>query len=105
MPSYRRGRPGLAHRLGELAQDAFSAMESDSIRAGAIEAVNELDPKLRFVLMAHVLDGVSMPLIAEAAGLPLSTLYRRRAKAIGALRYILHRRDRRERSTQKAALR
>ncbi|WP_441290711.1 sigma-70 family RNA polymerase sigma factor [Sorangium sp. KYC3313] len=91
--------------VADPAPDAFSAMESDSIRAGAIDAVNELDPKLCFVLMAHDLDGVSMAQIAEDAGLPLSSLYRRRANAIGALRDIIRRRELRERSTQKVALR
>ncbi|WP_437625519.1 sigma-70 family RNA polymerase sigma factor [Sorangium sp. So ce1151] len=69
--------------------DAAAMMESDSIRAGIIDAVNELDPKLRFVLVAHDLNGVSMARIAEDAGLPLSVIYKRRAKAIGALRNII----------------
>ncbi|WP_437554789.1 sigma-70 family RNA polymerase sigma factor [Sorangium sp. So ce367] len=88
----------MQHRREELvdlidvadpAPDASATMESDSIRSGAIDAVNELDPQLRFVLVAHDLDGIPMAQVAEAAGLPLSTLYKRRAKAIGALRAII----------------
>ncbi|WP_441292008.1 sigma-70 family RNA polymerase sigma factor [Sorangium sp. KYC3313] len=85
----------LQHRREELvdlidvpdpAPDAFAAMESHSIRTGTIDAVNELDPQLRFVLVAHDLDGIPMGQVAEDAGLPLSTLYKRRTKALGALR-------------------
>ncbi|WP_438038543.1 sigma-70 family RNA polymerase sigma factor [Sorangium sp. So ce128] len=71
------------------APDAFAVMEADSIRTGAIDAVNELHPKLRFVLMAHDLDGIPMAQVAEDAGLPLSTLYKRRTKALGAVRDIM----------------
>ncbi|MDC0678276.1 sigma-70 family RNA polymerase sigma factor [Sorangium atrum] len=72
--------------LPDPAPDAFAAMEADSIRTGAVDAVNELDPQLRFVLRAHDLDGIPMAQVAEDAGLPLSTLYKRRTNALGALR-------------------
>ncbi|WP_437294793.1 sigma-70 family RNA polymerase sigma factor [Sorangium sp. So ce426] len=75
--------------FADPAPDAAATLESDSIRAGTIDAVNELDPKLRFVLVAHDLNGIPMAQVAEDAGLPLSTLYKRRAKAIDALRDIL----------------
>ncbi len=73
----------MQHRREELvdlldvadpAPDAAATMESDSIRTGTIDAVNELDPKLRFVLVAHDLNGVSMAQIAEDTGLPLRGL-------------------------------
>ncbi|WP_437894228.1 RNA polymerase sigma factor [Sorangium sp. So ce124] len=76
----------VQHSLPDPAPDAFASMEADSIRTGAIDAVNELDPQLRFVLRAHDLDGIPMAQVAEDAGLPLSTLYKRRTKALGALR-------------------
>ncbi|WP_437294009.1 sigma-70 family RNA polymerase sigma factor [Sorangium sp. So ce426] len=88
-------RERMQHRREELvdlidvpdpAPDAFAAMESHSIRTGTIDAVNELDPQLRSVLVAHDLDGIPMAQVAEDAGLPLSTLYKRRTKALGALR-------------------
>ncbi|XXT18562.1 sigma-70 family RNA polymerase sigma factor [Sorangium sp. So ce429] len=68
------------------APDAAAVMERGNIRTRTIDAVNELDPELRFVLVAHDLNGVSMAKAAEDAGLPLSTLYKRRTKAIDALR-------------------
>ncbi|WP_437477231.1 sigma-70 family RNA polymerase sigma factor [Sorangium sp. So ce1014] len=71
------------------APDAADAMESDSIRTGIIDAVNDLDPDLRSILVAHDLNGVSMAQMAEDVGLPISTLYKRRAKAIEALREVL----------------
>ncbi|WP_437304805.1 sigma-70 family RNA polymerase sigma factor [Sorangium sp. So ce388] len=83
--------------------DAAAMMESDSIRAGTIDAVNELDPKLRFVLVAHDLNGVSMARIAEDAGLSLSVIYKRRAKAISALRNIIGLRENTENFARRVA--
>ncbi|WP_437899447.1 sigma-70 family RNA polymerase sigma factor [Sorangium sp. So ce124] len=91
-------RERMQHRREELvdlidvadpAPDAAVAMEYDSIRSGTINAVKELDPQLRFVLVAHDLDGIPMAQVAEDAGLPLSTLYKRRTRALGALRDIM----------------
>ncbi|WP_437576864.1 sigma-70 family RNA polymerase sigma factor [Sorangium sp. So ce887] len=104
----------LQHRREELvdwidvpdpAPDASAAMESDSIRTSAVDAVNELDPKLRFVLVAHDLEGIPMAQVAEDAGLPLSTLYKRRTRAIGALRDAIGLREARKLSTRGARLR
>ncbi|AUX33617.1 MULTISPECIES: RNA polymerase sigma factor [Sorangium] len=75
--------------VADPAPDAAATMESDSIRTATIDAVNALDPKLRLVLVAHDLNGVSMAQIAEDAGLPLSVVYKQRIKAIGALRDII----------------
>ncbi|CAN96873.1 hypothetical protein sce6704 [Sorangium cellulosum So ce56] len=75
--------------VADSAPDAAATMESDSIRTATIDAVNDLEPKLRFVLVAHDLKGASMAQIAEDAGLPLSVIYKRRAKALGALRHII----------------
>ncbi|WP_437933821.1 sigma-70 family RNA polymerase sigma factor [Sorangium sp. So ce341] len=81
------------------APDAAAVMECDNIRTSTIDAVNELEPELRFVLVAHDLNGVSMAKIAEDAGLPLSTLYKRRTKAIDALRGAIRLRESRGIST------
>ncbi|WP_437659207.1 sigma-70 family RNA polymerase sigma factor [Sorangium sp. So ce1182] len=81
------------------APDAAAVMECDNIRTSTIDAVNELDPELRLVLVAHDLNGVSMAKIAEDAGLPLSTPYKRRTKAIDALRDVIRLREAREIST------
>ncbi|WP_437775939.1 sigma-70 family RNA polymerase sigma factor [Sorangium sp. So ce1097] len=78
------------------APDAAAVMERDIIRTSTINAVNALDPELRFVIVAHDLNGVSMTKIAEDAGLPLSTLYKRRTSAIAALRDVLRRQRDRE---------
>ncbi|WP_437646147.1 sigma-70 family RNA polymerase sigma factor [Sorangium sp. So ce362] len=83
------------------APDAATAMESDNVRASTMDAVNDLDPDLRFVLVAHDLHGVPMAKIAEDAGLPLSTVYKRRTKAIGALRDAMRLREVGEISTQR----
>jgi DNA-directed RNA polymerase specialized sigma24 family protein len=44
-----------------------------------------LDPDLRGVLVAHDLDGVPMKEIAEERGIPLSTAYKWRTRALTAL--------------------
>jgi RNA polymerase sigma-70 factor, ECF subfamily len=41
--------------------------------------------------VAHDLDEIPMAELAEAARLPLSTLYKRRARALDALRDVLER--------------
>ncbi|WP_437899066.1 sigma-70 family RNA polymerase sigma factor [Sorangium sp. So ce124] len=86
------------------APDAAAVMESDNTRASTMDAMNELEPELRFVLVAHDLDGVSMAQIAQDAGLPLSTLYKRRTRAIGALRDIIMLREASDISTQGVGL-
>ncbi|WP_434047623.1 MULTISPECIES: sigma-70 family RNA polymerase sigma factor [Sorangium] len=94
-------REELVDRIEVLdpAPDAAAAMECDITRHDIIDAVNELDPELRFVLVTHDLNGVSMTKIAEDAGLPLSTLYKRRTRAIDALRDAMRLRGAREIST------
>ncbi|WP_437314414.1 RNA polymerase sigma factor [Sorangium sp. So ce385] len=74
--------------------DAAAMMDLDDVRIGTIHAVNELDPHLRLVVVAHDLNGIPMVQLAEDANLSLSTLYRRRAKAIEALRDVFCRRER-----------
>ncbi|WP_437873911.1 sigma-70 family RNA polymerase sigma factor [Sorangium sp. So ce363] len=86
------------------APDAAAIMDSDNIRTGTLDAVNELDPDLRFVLVAHDLNGLSMAQIAQDAGLPLSTIYKRRTRAIGALRDVIRLREARESSTRRVGL-
>ncbi|WP_437661225.1 RNA polymerase sigma factor [Sorangium sp. So ce1182] len=83
-------REGLVHwtEVSDPAPDAAAVMELGIIMTSTINAVNELDPELRSVLMAHDLDEIPVAQVAEDAGLPPSTLYKRRTRAIGALRDI-----------------
>ncbi|WP_437765374.1 sigma-70 family RNA polymerase sigma factor [Sorangium sp. So ce764] len=86
------------------APDAAAAMESDNIRTDTLDAVSELDPDLRFVLVAHDLNGLSMAQIAQDVGVPLSTIYKRRTRAIGALRDVIRLREATENSPRRAGL-
>lgn len=86
------------------APDAAAVIESDNVRASTIDAVNELVPELRFVLVAHDLNGVPMAQVAQDAGVPLSTIYKRRTRAIGALRDIIRCREAGETFTRRARL-
>jgi RNA polymerase sigma-70 factor (ECF subfamily) len=87
------------------APDAAAVLESNNVRGSTRDAVNELDPELRSVLVAHDLDGVSMAQIAQDAGLPISTLYKRRAQAIGELRNLITLREADETSVRVVGLR
>jgi RNA polymerase sigma-70 factor (ECF subfamily) len=87
------------------APDAAAAMELDNVRVCTIGAVNGLDPELRFVLVAHDLNGASMTQITQDAGLPLSTIYKRRTRAIGELRSIIVLREAGEIFTRRMGLR
>ncbi|WP_437620620.1 RNA polymerase sigma factor [Sorangium sp. So ce1151] len=102
---HRREELGDLIEVLDPAPDAAAVMECDSIRSSTINAVNELDPELRFVLVAHDLNGVSMARIAEEAGLPLSTLYKRRTRAIHALRDVFTRRESSEIHSDEVGLR
>ncbi|WP_437533323.1 sigma-70 family RNA polymerase sigma factor [Sorangium sp. KYC3313] len=86
------------------APDAAAMMESDNIRTRTLNAVNELDPDLRFVLVAHDLNGLSMAQIAQDVGVPLSTIYKRRTRAIGALRDVIRLREARESPSWRVSL-
>lgn len=102
-------RARARHRREELvelieaidpAPDPAALMESGSVRLDTIDAMSELDPELRSVLIAHDIDEIPMTQIAAAARMPLSTLYKRRAKAIGGLRDVIRRREAGESSPQ-----
>ncbi|WP_437717154.1 sigma-70 family RNA polymerase sigma factor [Sorangium sp. So ce448] len=75
------------------APDAADAMASRRVTVRVVEALSELDPKLGAVVVSHDLEGIPMARVAEAAKLPLSTLYKHRARALAALRAVLERED------------
>lgn len=73
------------------APDAATTLAAGGLTIRVREALGEIDPKLGSVLVAHDLEGIPMVRVAQAAKLPLSTLYRHRAKALAALRAVLER--------------
>ncbi|MGK4000862.1 sigma-70 family RNA polymerase sigma factor [Sorangium sp. So ce1024] len=107
---HERAQHRMEHLVGLIdaidpAPDAAAMMVSGAVRTGMTDALNELDPKLRYVLVAHDLNGIPMTQIADSAGVPISTLYKRRTKALRALRDAFVRQAAREIHTQKAGLR
>jgi RNA polymerase sigma-70 factor (ECF subfamily) len=50
--------------------------------------VQSLEPDLRSVLVGHGIDGIPMTEIAEQRGIPLSTAYKWRSRALAALEAI-----------------
>jgi len=65
----------------------FVLEEVDAKRAS--EHLVELIRKLCPVLAAHDIDGVSMPVIQNERGIPLSTLYKHRVRELHELRVFL----------------
>ena len=55
-------------------------------RSTLLDLLQALDEDVRALLIAREIDGVSMADIAEEMGIPLSTAYKWRARALAALR-------------------
>ena len=97
----RHHREELAAEPGDIdaadpSLDASELMELEQMRTIVRDALDELPRDLREVLIAHDIDGVPMAAIAEHQGIPLSTAYKWRARALDALADVLDRRDREE---------
>ncbi|MCC6558856.1 MAG: RNA polymerase sigma factor [Polyangiaceae bacterium] len=91
-----RHRQRAVHRREELRQD-FSRLRDHTPTAEERLILEErrmklhrllagLDGDLRMILIAHDIEGVPMTAIAEGVGIPLSTAYKWRARALAALR-------------------
>lgn len=87
--------------IADPAPDAAAMVQSCRIKIDLIDALFELDPDLRLVLVAHDLEEVPMSKISEDTGIPVSTLYGRRARAMEALRSVIQRRAIRTKLTRK----
>jgi RNA polymerase sigma factor (sigma-70 family) len=96
-------RDRAKHRLEELTPDApddiidecpgpDERIEAAQCRAHVLQMLEELDIDLRCVLMAHDIDGVPMTEIAEQIGIPLSTAYKRRTRALEAFLSVVEER-------------
>lgn len=91
--------------MADPAPDAAAMVQSCRIRIDIIDALLELDPDLRSVLVAHDLEEIPMSKISEDTGIPVSTLYGRRARAMEALRSVVQRREIRTKLIRKARTR
>ncbi|WP_242515379.1 RNA polymerase sigma factor [Sorangium cellulosum] len=84
--------------LGELrgvsdpCPDAPGLLGAEEIRIGVRNALHGLAMPEREVLLAHYIDGVPMNDVAASRGMPLSTCYKWRARALVALRTEIARR-------------
>ncbi|WP_438023991.1 sigma-70 family RNA polymerase sigma factor [Sorangium sp. So ce233] len=67
-----------------------------------LEAIRHLDPDTAAIVTAKDLHGTPMQEIAESTGIPLSTVYKMRARARAALRGALERRAAEEREGMRA---
>jgi RNA polymerase sigma-70 factor, ECF subfamily len=64
---------------------ADAQLEGAQRRTFALELLQELPSCLRAIVVAHYLDEIAMAEIADMFGLPLSTAYKRRARALEIL--------------------
>jgi len=90
------------------APTAHERIEAEQDRLMLYELLDDIDPHLRSVLIAHDIDEVPMVEIAARHGLPLSTAYKWRARALEALReaYRCRARERdRDREVERAQVR
>jgi RNA polymerase sigma-70 factor, ECF subfamily len=72
--------------------DAPSLLDAEEIRIGVLEALRGLSMPERGVLLAHYINGVPMNDVAVSRGMPLSTCYKWRTRALVALRTEIARR-------------
>jgi RNA polymerase sigma-70 factor, ECF subfamily len=72
--------------LFDPAPDAFTQVAREQDRLRFLEALQALDEKYCHVLVSHDIEGIPMVRIAESMGVPVSTLYKWRARALAALR-------------------
>ncbi|KYF69131.1 hypothetical protein BE11_11890 [Sorangium cellulosum] len=81
------------------AEAGIAARES---KEHLLEAIRHLDPDTATIVIAKDLHGTPMQEIAESTGIPLSTVYKMRARARAALRGALERRADEEREDMRA---
>ncbi|WP_437625997.1 RNA polymerase sigma factor [Sorangium sp. So ce1151] len=77
-------------------QSTEAALAGNQERMFVLEVFQSIDLELRSVLVAHDIHGIPMKEIAEKRGIPLSTAYKWRARAIERFREIAEERYRQE---------
>ncbi|MGN6107688.1 MAG: RNA polymerase sigma factor [Kofleriaceae bacterium] len=78
--------PGESFDVIDETPGADERMASEQDRLQVLGGLQQLDVVLRSVLIAHDIDGIPMATIAEQHGIPLSTAYKWRARALRAFR-------------------
>lgn len=73
-------------RMRDQAPGAEERLILEERRMELYRLLDGLDGGSRMILVAHDIDGAPMAAIAHAAGIPLSTAYKRRTRALAALR-------------------
>ncbi|AUX41420.1 ECF family RNA polymerase sigma factor [Sorangium cellulosum] len=80
---------GRAPRVADERPSAEDQIDAEQTRTLLLSRLTSLDAEERKILIEHDLDGVPMATVAEQHGIPLSTAYKWRARAIGALRALV----------------
>ncbi|WP_437625866.1 RNA polymerase sigma factor [Sorangium sp. So ce1151] len=80
---------GDAPRVVDERPNAEEQMDAEQTRSLILTRLSSLDAAERRILIEHDIDGVPMATVAEQHGIPLSTAYKWRTRAISSLRALL----------------
>ncbi|XXX72938.1 sigma-70 family RNA polymerase sigma factor [Sorangium sp. So ce134] len=86
--------------LVDESKPADELMISDQERLMVLELLHHLDVDAHSILVAHDLDGVPMADLAQQRGIPLSTAYKWRARALAMFHDVVAKRRREERKKE-----
>lgn len=86
--------------LIDESKGADELMISDQERLMVLELLHHLDVDAHSILVAHDLDGVPMADLAQQRGIPLSTAYKWRARALAMFHDVVAKRRREERKKE-----
>ncbi|WP_437964255.1 sigma-70 family RNA polymerase sigma factor [Sorangium sp. So ce260] len=86
--------------LVDQSKTADELMISDQERLMVLELLHHLDVDAHSILVAHDLDGVPMADLAQQRGIPLSTAYKWRARALAMFHDVVAKRRREERKKE-----
>ncbi|WP_438009845.1 sigma-70 family RNA polymerase sigma factor [Sorangium sp. So ce321] len=80
---------GDAPRVADERPNAEEQMDAEQTRSLILTRLSSLEAAERRILIEHDIDGVPMATVAEQHGIPLSTAYKWRTRAIASLRALL----------------
>ncbi|HTN83030.1 MAG TPA: sigma-70 family RNA polymerase sigma factor [Sorangium sp.] len=80
---------GDAPRVADERPNAEEQMDAEQTRSLILTRLSSLEAEEQRILIEHDIDGVPMATVAEQHGIPLSTAYKWRTRAIASLRALL----------------
>ncbi|WP_437971100.1 sigma-70 family RNA polymerase sigma factor [Sorangium sp. So ce260] len=75
--------------VADPAPDALHLLVAEETRLGVLDAIDRLDLHEREVLVGHDIEEIPIGELVEELEVPMSTAYKRRARALAALRELV----------------